>query len=273
MRKSRDRVVMVTGAASGIGKACALAFADQGCDLVICDLQKKELDDVAEEIRSSGRGVLAMTADVSKENDIKKLAEEAFKKFGRVDVAMSNAGIAIPGITPAFEKTDWEKIINVNFYGCVHVVRYFVPPMIERKEGHLIVNASGWGLMGAPYNALYVTSKHALVGYSECLRAEIAQHNVGVTTLAAGVVKTNIFVNAELKGFKESARDLVKLAGGMSPERFAKKVVRGVQWNRGLLVISLMSKITWLFKRTFPRTFEAFLRLFARFSNKFLEEN
>lgn len=276
MRNLKDRVVMITGASSGIGRTCALAFAKQGCNLVICARREKELNEVAEEIKAMGRDVLAMTADVAKEEDIKKLAEAAFEKFGKVDIAMSNAGIAMPAETHKLEKADWEKVMNTNFYGCVHVVRYFVPPMVERKEGHLIVNASGWGLMGAGYNTLYVTSKHALIGYSECLRAELAQHKVGVTTLAAGYIKTEIFSKAEMKGFKseiqEGTKSLLEKLPGMTTERFAKKVIRAVKWNRGLRVLTMDSRVMWYFKRMFPKTFEAFLALFARFSNRFLDE-
>lgn len=276
MRKLKGRVVMITGASSGIGKACALAFAREGCDLVICARRQKELDEVAEQIKAMGRKVLAMTVDVAKENDVKKLAEAAFKQFGKVDIAMSNAGIAMPAETHKLEKSDWEKVMNTNFYGCVHVVRYFVAPMVERREGHLLVNSSGWGLMGGPFNTLYVTSKHALIGYSESLRAEIAQYNVGVTTLAAGYIKTDIFTKAELKGFKSSVGDGVNnLLGkmpGPTPESFAKKVVRAVKWNRGLRVMTIDSKVMWYFKRAFPRTFEWFLAIFARFSNRFLDK-
>lgn len=272
MKNLKGRVVMITGASSGIGKACALAFAREGCDLVICARRQKELDEVAAEIKSMGRKVLAMTADVAKEQDIKKLAGAAFKMFGKVDIAMSNAGIALSAQSHKLEKADWEKVMNTNFYGCVHVVRYFVPPMVERKEGHLIVNSSGWGLMGGPYNTLYVTSKHALIGYSESLRAELAQHNVRVTTLAAGVVKTEIFTKAELKGFKESSRELVKKMGGMTPERFAEKTIKGVKRDRGLLIMTIDTRIPWYFKRMLPRTFEKFLALYARFSSKYLED-
>ncbi len=272
MKNLKDRVVMVTGASSGIGRTCAIAFAEQGCDLVICARREKELNEVAEEIKSKGRDVLAMTVDVAIEDEVKKLAEAAFKKFGKVDIVMSNAGIAMPGPTHELEKADWEKVMNVNFYGCIHVVRYFVPPMVERKEGHLVVNSSGWGLMGGAYNSLYVTSKHALIGFSECLRAEMVQHNVGVTTLAAGVVKTDIFTTAEMKGFKESTRELAGKLGGMTTEKFAKKTIRNVKRNRGLKIMTYDTRIMWYFKRLFPRTFELFLSLFARFSTRYMED-
>lgn len=276
MRNLKGKVVMVTGASSGIGRSCALAFAREGCDLVICARRQKELDEVAGEIKAMGRKVLAMTADVAIENDIKKLAEASFKHFGKVDIVLSNAGIAMPAQTHLLEKAEWEKVMNTNFYGFVHVIRYFVPPMVERKEGHVIVNSSGWGLMGGPFNALYVTSKHALIGLSETLRAELKRHNVGVTTLAGGYVKTDIFFKAELKGFKSDVRgnmkELLAKLPGPTPDSFAKKVVRAVKWNRGLRVMTVDSKVMWWYKRAFPSTFEAFLAVFARFSTRYMDK-
>ncbi|MCU0822329.1 MAG: SDR family NAD(P)-dependent oxidoreductase [Spirochaetes bacterium] len=276
MRNLKGKVVMITGASSGIGKACAIAFAKEGCDLVICARRQKELDEVASEIKAMGRDVLTVTADVAKEEDIKKVAEAAFKKFGKVDIAMSNAGIAMPAQTHLLEKADWERVMNTNFYGCVHVIRYFLPPMAKRKEGHLIVNSSAWGLMGGPFNALYVTSKHALIGLSETIRAEMKRHNVGVTTLAGGYVKTEIFTKAEMKGFKDDTsgniNKFIDKLPGPTPESFAKKVVRAVKWNRGLRVLTVDAKVMWWFKRAFPATFEMFLGIFARFSTKFLDK-
>ncbi len=272
MKDLKNKVVMVTGATSGIGKACALAFADEGCNMVICARREKELEEVAELIRAKGRRVLAVPTDVSREEQVKALSEKAFAEFGRVDIAMSNAGIALPSPTDKLEKKDWEKVMNVNFYGCVHVVRYFLPPMIERKEGHLVVNSSGWGLMGGAFNALYVVSKHALIGYSETLRAEMAYHNIGVTTLAAGVVNTDIFSIAELKGIDEKARGVLDYFKGMSTEKFAQLTINGVKKNKGLMVITSSAILPWYFKRVAPHTFEKFLGFSAKLSRRFLEE-
>ena len=270
MKDLKGRVVMITGANSGIGKASALAFADEGCDMVICARRKPELIQVANQIKAKGRQVLAIPTDVGKEEDVRNLAEKAFAEFGRVDVAFSNAGISLNGQTHLLEKTDWEKVMNVNFYGAVHIFRHFVRPMVERREGHFVVNSSGFGLTGAPYNTLYSTSKYALVGMTECVRAELAQYNVGVTTLCGGVVQTDIFKNAELRGFDEKARDFFNFVKGMPPEKFAKIVLNAVKKNKGFVITDAMTKYSFGFKRYFPGLWELYIRQMPRFSKRFI---
>jgi NAD(P)-dependent dehydrogenase (short-subunit alcohol dehydrogenase family) len=272
MKNLKDRVVLVTGASGGIGRAAALAFAEEGSDVVLCARREAELERVAEEIRRKGRQALAVRADVAIEDDIKRLAEKAFERFGKVDVAFSNAGIALNGQTHLLEKADWEKVMNVNFYGAVHVFMYFVRPMVERREGHFVVNSSGFGLTGAPYNTLYSTSKFALVGMTECLRAELAQYHVGVTTLCGGVVQTDIFRNAELKGFDEKARDVFNFFRGMTPEKFAQIVVKAVKKNKGFVITDGMTRYSYLLKRCSPALFELWIRQLPRFSRRYLKE-
>ena len=172
--------------------------------------------------------------------------------------------------THLLERADWDKVMNANFYGAVHVLRYFVRPMVERREGHFIVNSSGFGLTGAPYNTLYSTSKFALVGMTECLRAEISQHNVGVTTLCGGVVQTDIFNSAELKGFDEKARDSLTAFKGMPPEKFAQIVIKAVKKNKGFVITDGMTRYSYLFKRCSPALFELWIRQMTRFSKKYL---
>ncbi len=272
MKNLEGRVVMVTGASGGIGKACALAFADEGCDVVIFARRQSVLEEVADQIRAKGRRALAVAGDVGKEEDVRDAAEKAFAEFGKVDIAFSNAGISINAQTHLLEKSDWEKVINTNMYGAVHVIRYFVRPMVERREGHLVVNSSGYGLTGSPYNTMYVTSKFALVGMTESLRAEVAQYNVGVTTLCGGVVNTDIFTNAELIGFKEESRDLLKYFKGMEPEKFAQIVVKAVKKNKGFLITDGMTRYSYAFKRMSPAMFELWIKQFTRFSKRYLED-
>ncbi len=272
MKDLKGRVAMVTGASGGIGRASALAFADEGCDVVVCDVRDKELERVAEEIRKRGREALAVRTDVGVEKEVRALAEKAFARFGKVDIAFSNAGVALSGQTHLLEKADWEKVMNVNFYGAVHVLQYFVRPMVERGEGHFVVNSSGFGLTGAPYNTPYSTSKFALVGMTECLRAELAQYNVRVTTLCGGVVQTDIFKNAELKGFDDKARYALSFFKGMTPEKFAGIVVRAVKKNQGLVITDAMTKYSYLFKRCSPTLFELWIRQMPRFSKRYLKE-
>lgn len=271
MKDLRGRIAMVTGAASGIGRATTLALAEEGCHLVLCDIQKEALEKVAETVRANGREVLSRRCDVSKETEMKRLAGEAFKHFGKVDVAMSNAGIAIGGQSHLLESRHWRRVLGVNLWGAIHTLIHFVRPMVERKEGHWVVTASGMGLVGAPYMATYATTKFALVGLTECVRAELAQHNVGLTTLCPAVVKTPIFDNMELHGFQDRVRYFLHYTGGMTPEAFARKVVKGIQANRGLMLFSGLTRATYGLKRLSPSLHERSLKAIATLSQRYQE--
>jgi len=265
------RIAMVTGAASGIGKATSLALAEEGCHLVICDLHEGGLEEVAVAIRAKGREVLPQRCDVSKESDMKRLAQSAFAQFGKVDIAMSNAGTAVGGQSHLLEKKHWNKVLGVNLWGSIHTLIHFVRPMVERREGHWVVTASGMGLVGMPYMATYATSKFALVGLTECVRAELAVHNVGVTTLCPAVVRTPIYETTELIGFKDRARQMAHYTGGMSPEQFAKKIIKGIKGNKGLMMFSALTRVTHGLKRLSPLLHEKSLIQFARLSRSFQE--
>jgi len=271
MKNLHGRIAMVTGAASGIGRATSLALADEGCDLVICDIDKQGLEEVAAAIQAKGREVLSQRCDVSRESDMKRLAEAAFERFGKVDIALSNAGTAVGGQSQLLEKKHWNKVLGVNLWGAIYTLIYFVRPMVERKEGHWVVTASGMGLVGVPYMATYATSKFALVGLTECVRAELAVHNVGVTTLCPAVVRTPIFERAELIGFQDRLRDMLHYTGGMSPEQFAGKIIKGIKGNKGFMMFSLLTRLTYGIKRLSPALHELSLLQFAKLSRSFQE--
>jgi len=271
MKDLRGRIAMVTGAASGIGRATALALADEGCHLVLCDIQEEALAEVAGEIREKGREVLSRPCDVSKETHMKSLARESFKHFGKVDIAMSNAGVAIGGQSHLLESRHWRKVLGVNLWGAIHTLIHFVRPMVERKEGHWVVTASGMGLVAAPYMATYATTKFALVGLTECVRAELAGHNVGLSTLCPAVVKTPIFDNMELHGFQDRVRYFLHYTGGMTPETFARKVVKGIKANRGLMLFSGLTRVTYGLKRLSPSLHEKSLKTLATLSQRYQE--
>ncbi len=264
MKDLKDRIAMVTGAASGIGRATSLALAEEGCHLVICDIDEDGLAQVARQIEAKGRDVLARRCDVSSEDDMRALAKESFERFGKVDIAMSNAGTAVIGESYKLDSSHWRKVLGVNVWCTIYTLIYFVPPMVERREGHLVVTASGMGLVAAPYAATYTTSKFALVGLTESIRAELAIYNVGVTTLCPAVVKTPIFERAELIGFQDKVRWMLHYTGGISPERFARKVIKGIKENKGLMTVSVLTHVTYGIKRLSPSLQEKTLKWLAR---------
>ena len=165
MQKLEGRVAVVTGAASGIGRGMAQAFAAEGMKVVLSDIEAGALDRTAEELRSGGAEVRAVRTDVSQPEQVEALARETLDAFGSVHVVCNNAGVAVGG-APTWESTleDWQWILGVNLMGVVHGIRSFVPILIEQGgEGHVVNTASIAGLVTGAGNALYGVTKHAVV--------------------------------------------------------------------------------------------------------------
>lgn len=250
MRNLKDKVAMVTGAASGIGRALSLEFAKEGAHLVITDIDEEKLMDTAEQIKLLGREVLSVKADISSKNEVKELCRKALEKFNGIDILVNNAGVAIYAGFLDTELSDWEWLMGVDFWGPVYASYYLVPRMIERKSGH-IVNLSSWmGLLGQPNNSAYSAAKFGIVGLSEALRIELDKYNIGVTVVCPGVVRTNIFKSLKIKGFKTDVRNMPGFLG-LTPERIAKRIVRAVKWNRATVITGL-GKFAYSLKRISP---------------------
>ena len=193
----RDKAVVVTGAASGIGREIALAFARRGARLAICDIDGVKLEDVKADLEALGTVVFARAVDVSRAEDVQSYCEAVYEELGRADVLCNNAGVSVGGDFEDIELEDWEWIMGVNLMGAVHGCHFFYPRMVAQGGGGHIVNiASGLGLMPAPGSIPYVTTKYGVVGLSETLRAEAALHGIGVSAICPGFVLTGIFRNS-----------------------------------------------------------------------------
>lgn len=188
------RVAVVTGAASGIGRSLAHAFAGQGMRLVLADIEAAPLEQVASELRGSGTDVFAVTADVSVASDVERIGAAADDVFGGLHVACNNAGVAAGGLSWEVGLEDWDWVLGVNLYGVIHGIRSFVPRIIASGGGHVVNTASMAGLTSAPGMGPYNVSKHAVVTLSETLALELAMTHpeVGVTVVCPGWVRTGI---------------------------------------------------------------------------------
>jgi NAD(P)-dependent dehydrogenase (short-subunit alcohol dehydrogenase family) len=196
MKDLAGKVAVVTGGASGIGRAMADRFAAEGMSLVIADIEQGALDRAAAEMHSAGATVLAVQTDVSRGTDVMALAGAAYDRFGAVHVLCNNAGVP-PVVSPSWElaETDWQWVLGVNLWGVLHGIRAFVPRMIEQgEEAHVVNTSSVAGLVTAPWAATYVVAKHGVVALSECLHKELETIGspVKVSVLCPAWVKTDL---------------------------------------------------------------------------------
>ncbi len=250
MKNLRHKVALVTGAASGIGRATSLRFAQEQADLVIADVNEEGLRDTAKQIRALGRKALSVRTDISQRDDVEKLCLQAMDEYGGVDILMNNAGVALYAEIIDTDLSDWEWVIGINLWGAIYALHYLLPQMLERGSGHIINIASWVGLLGQPANGAYAVSKFGIVGLSEVLRAELERTGVGVTLVCPGVVQTNIFDSVKLKGFKDTVREMPDYIG-ITPERAAGKIVRAVKKNQAM-VLTDIAKVAHALRRLSP---------------------
>jgi NAD(P)-dependent dehydrogenase (short-subunit alcohol dehydrogenase family) len=245
MQDFTDKVAVVTGAASGIGRALADRFAAEGMKVVLADVDEPRLTAAASELEAAGAGVLPVPADVSRAAEVERLAERALRAFGAVHVVCNNAGVATPP-GRAWEKTldEWELVLGVNLWGVIHGIRVFLPILLAQEtEAHVVNTASAAGLIALPFAADYFASKHAVVSISEALHLELAQlgARVKVSVLCPGFVKTRILeasggrpldraLRPELKRMDDEMRRL--LAEGMPPAEIAGCIIDAIREER-----------------------------------------
>jgi NAD(P)-dependent dehydrogenase (short-subunit alcohol dehydrogenase family) len=275
MQDLRDKVVLITGAASGIGRATAVEFAREGAGpLILCDINAEGLEETAAMIEGMGRSALALPADVSNHESVRKMVEKALEQAGRIDVLVNVAGIGIGGPMEVLTMEDWRKVLGVNLFGMLHTVDLIYPHMLERGSGQIVNIASGAGLAApSPYNSPYNTSKFGAVGFSESLLLEAGAHGIGVTCICPGIVKTPIYETSPIKGFTEEMAEKLEmvLLVGEEPEDTARSIVKAVKKNRFLVVTTFLMKALVLVKRYFPFIWFPVNKMISRGLMRYLE--
>ena len=187
MRGLRDKVVVITGAGSGIGRATAFEFARHGARLELVDIDGPSVEAVRQEIAARGGEASAHEVDCTDAESVQRLADDIFARQGRVDVLHNNAGVCCGGAIEEISLDDWRWITDINYWGVVNGVRAFVPGMIEQGGGgHILNTASMAGLVGLPMVSPYCATKSAVVGLSEALDIELAVHGIRVSAICPG---------------------------------------------------------------------------------------
>jgi NAD(P)-dependent dehydrogenase (short-subunit alcohol dehydrogenase family) len=262
----RDRVAVVTGGGSGIGRALVDVFAREGARIVVADVDEAAAAEAASAVRTRGGTALAVRADVSDRGQVTALADRAFAELGGVDVLCNNAGVALWGPLEEATHEDWQWVLGVNLWGVIHGLEAFLPRMIASgRRGHVVNTASMAGLLATRGLGVYNTSKYAVVGLSETLAKDLAPHGIGVSVLCPLGVATRIRASdrnrpAHLQNASSRAPAPGALDGNtLAPEAVAEMVLSAILENR-------------LYVITHPESLEPIRRRFQRIERAVLEQ-
>ncbi|MEO8706612.1 MAG: SDR family NAD(P)-dependent oxidoreductase [Kofleriaceae bacterium] len=261
----RGKVAVITGAGSGIGAALCAELASCGARIVAADLDGRAAAGVCAAIRIRGGDATPATLDVTSAGAVAELAAEV-DSLEPIDIWINNAGIAIAGEAHALELADWRRVLDVNLNGVIHGVHAVYPRMVARRSGHIVNIASVSGLAPYPLVLPYVTSKHAVVGLSQALRAEAAAHGVRVSVACPGMIRTPIWERSEVRGALAAGRQdlLGRVAAMMTAEQCAHAIARGVAANRGIIPVTIEAHVAWRLNRLSPALTSMVSRQLAR---------
>lgn len=267
--KLAHRVVVITGAASGIGRASALRFAAAGAILHLVDRDAERLAAVALECERVGARTAWHVADCGDAAANRRVAAAVLERDAVVDVLFLNAGIGCGGRVEDLTLDDWRRVLDVNLMGVVYGLDAFLAPMLAQGTGgHVIVTASVLGLFSVPGTAAYAATKHALVALCDSLRAEVRQRGIEVTTLCPGIVATEIVKAGTLHTGRldRSGVEAIWERRGAHPDEVARTVIECVERRRGGIRISASrgTANVWRLRRWSPRGYEAALSLAGR---------
>lgn len=248
----KNKLVIVTGASSGIGKACSIAFAKKGANLVLAARSADKLNEISKEILLLGVQVLCVPTDVSKEAECKILMDKTLDKFGKIDVLVNNAGISMRAAFVDLDLQVLKKVMDVNFWGTVYCTRYAIKSILENK-GSVVGVSSIAGYKGLPGRTGYSSSKFAMHGFLEALRIENLKKDLHVLLACPGFTSSNIrntALAADGSSQGETPRDEQKM---MQPEEVADAIVGAVIKRKDRLTLTLNGKLTVFLNKFFPK--------------------
>ena len=260
-----DKLIVITGAGSGIGRATAEAFAAQGAEVIAADINEVAAKDT---VRRLGSGA-AYQVDVADEAAMRRFADAVLAEHGVPDIVVNNAGIGVAG--PFLDTTteQWRRVLDVNLWGVIHGCRLFGAAMARRAEGGHIVNiASAAAYTPTQVLPAYSTTKSAVLMLSECLRAELAQNGIGVSAICPGLVNTNIPATTTLAGASEAEQAAFReravknyAARNYPPERVAVQILRAVRRNAPLVPVTAEARVSLALSKVSPAALRAFAKL------------
>ncbi|NOY41288.1 MAG: SDR family oxidoreductase [Planctomycetes bacterium] len=272
MRTIRNKVALVTGAASGIGRAIALRLAQEGADLFLLDVDEPGLENVVAAAKQEGVQALGQYCDVSSPQQIARSVGYVLGRWNVVDILVNNAGVTYYGETDKMATEHCEKLLAINLHAPIHFTRELLPTMLKQPEAHVLNVASFFGLIGTRRLAAYTSSKFGVVGFSESLRAEYGKHGLGVTALCPGFVDTNLFA-AAARGSDQPESKLPPQWMLTTPEKIANRAIKAIRRNQALVVQQPYAKLAYYGKRFFPGVIDWAYHLSRRTKSRQVENS
>lgn len=265
MKNLKLSTVLVTGAASGIGRETALAFGRRGAVLLLADVDEQGLREVSRALDGVGAVSERYLVDVSSFEEVERLSRAVREQFGVPDVLVNNAGVFIWADFADTTLEDWEWLLGVNLWGPINMLNAFLPGMIERKSGHIVNVASAGGLVTLPALSAYCTSKFALVGLTEALYQEVRGQGIAVTTICPGSTRTPIIRNIRVRGLdrEKLEKKVFPVANRYPASMAAARIVDAVERERPFVLMTATMWALFLLKRISPAIYRGMTRVFT----------
>ena len=271
MKSFKEKVAVITGAGSGIGKQLAINLAKENCNVVICDINKGTILETEEIIRNYNVSCTALNLDLREEKNINTLFKTTLRNYGKVDLLFNNAGVVAPSSFLNLSEENWDWCNDINYNALVKLSRVFLPQLMKNNEAALINTSSIFGIITSPNNTVYHSSKFAVRGFTESLAMELKDKKIQIHSVYPGHIGTNIvldakfdedFLPSESKKTKNSDNPVtIQEFGstfrdtGMSPDKAAKIILKGVKKNKRRIFVGLDAKIMEIAQRITPSHF------------------
>lgn len=258
----QNKKCLLTGAASGIGKATAMLLAEKGAILFLTDINERGLQETVTQIKDkNGKVSASKTFSITNFEQVKLFSEEIHAQHGAMDVVMNIAGISAWGAVDKMQHEEWDSIIDINLKGPIHIIKNFVPEMMKQRKGYVVNVSSAAGLFGLPWHGAYSASKYGLRGLSDVLRHDLKRHNIHVHLVCPGAVDTGLVHTIKISGVEISAEELQTLKSrfqkhAVKPEQAAKSILKGIEKNQYMIFTSLDIRFGYWAQRKFTFIYE-----------------
>ena len=258
MKDLKGKVAVITGAGSGIGRALAVALAEQGCSLAIADVDPKGLGQTADLVQTKGAKASVHDLDVGKRDQVDQFAQNVLDEHGHLDMLVNNASVMVTDTVEDIAYSDFRWLMEINFWGVVYGTKAFLPSLKRRPEAHIVNISSIDGLLATPNNAPYCAAKFAVTGFTETLSQELQGTSVKVSCVLPGGVKTNIHRNARfvkmanLELCHEDTIECLEKMSRLSADEAARIIIRGIRKDKARILVGRDARFLDWMKRLMP---------------------